>query len=255
MITVMSKSKKRSRQEFDNDDQIKAFKRFNVICEQLKKKSKIDEDHEDENSNGSEGVPNLLSLFGNAPKRVYCHDNQIYFTSPVNNQSVNELGQMLNKINDHYDMIAHLSGKIGEFKPKPIILNICSGGGSLIQGFRAMDQIINSKYDVHTVVDGCAASAATMMAIVGKKRYMTKNSYMLIHQLSGSAEGNFEQLSDSFENDKTFMERIVNIYLEKCDGKMKKKEIKDALKHDLFWSAEECIKRGLVDEIYNPNNK
>jgi hypothetical protein len=34
---------------------------------------------------------------------------------------------------------------------------------------------------------------------------------------------------------------------------VKKNEIKEALKHDLWWGAQECIQKGLVDDIWTPH--
>ena len=41
----------------------------------------------------------------------------------------------------------------------------------------------------------------------------------------------------------------MNIYKEYAD--IPKKQLNDILKHDLWWDIEQCIKCGLVDEIWN----
>jgi ATP-dependent protease ClpP protease subunit len=48
-----------------------------------------------------------------------------------------------------------------------IYLYINSYGGSVFAGFSAVDYIKNSEVPVTTIIDGCAASAATMMSVVG----------------------------------------------------------------------------------------
>ena len=107
--------------------------------------------------------------------------------------------------------------------------------------------IQNLDSDVYTYIDGFAASAATLMSVVGKKRYMTKNSLMLIHQLSGADSGKYEELQDQMNNMSILMSMIVHIYLQ--ETKINKNTLQDLLKKDLWLDAETCLKYGLVDEI------
>ena len=46
--------------------------------------------------------------------------------------------------------------------------------------FYITDLIEKMETPVNTYVDGYAASAASLISVVGKKRYMTQNSLMLI---------------------------------------------------------------------------
>ncbi len=69
------------------------------------------------------------------------------------------------------------------FKPKPIELTINSTGGSVYDAFFAIDAIKNLKIDVHTIASGYCASAATLLSLSGKKRFITKNTNMLIHEI------------------------------------------------------------------------
>jgi len=110
-----------------------------------------------------------------------------------------------------------------------------------------MDEILNSKVNVNTIVDGCAASAATLMSVAGKNRYIKEHSYMLIHQLSSMFWGNYEQLKDDMENSNKFMETLKKIYRERTKIPMKK--LNEILKHDLWLSPKEALEYGLVDEI------
>ena len=110
-----------------------------------------------------------------------------------------------------------------------------------------MDMIIGSRIPVNTIVDGCAASAATLISVVGTRRYITKHSYILIHQLSSIFWGNFEQLKDDMENSHKFMSMIKSIY--KQYTKIPMKKLDEILKHDLWFTAEEALSYGLVDEI------
>jgi ATP-dependent protease ClpP protease subunit len=128
-----------------------------------------------------------------------------------------------------------------------IKLRIKSDGGDIFAALSTIDVIRNLKCDVHTYVDGCAASAATLISICGKKRYIGKNAFMLIHQLSTASAGKFKELEDSFENCKVLMKLIKDIY--KQYTKINLKSLNEVLNHDLWFDSSTCLSYGLVDHV------
>ena len=179
--------------------------------------------------------------------KVECIGDTIYFCAPVNKTSVLELSKIIKKKNDDLERIKRRDELIDEIVPKPLFLRITSYGGGLISARSAIDAIMSSKIPIHTIVDGCAASAATLMSIVGKKRYITKSSLMLVHQLSSIHAGKMHELEDDMKNSMLFMQHIRNLY--KKYTKIPKKKLNKILKHDLWWDADLCLDYGLVDEI------
>ncbi len=169
--------------------------------------------------------------------------NRIYFYSGVTRPKILQLNKNIFSLN--VNMISKTTPL--EYEPPPIILHINSYGGSVFAGLAAVDYIKNSKIPVHTVIDGCAASAATLMSCVGAHRMMHRNSCMLVHQLSGVMWGKFQEMQDDMQNSEMLMEKIKNIYKEHT--KIPKKEMDNILKHDLWWEAEKCLQYGLIDEI------
>ena len=170
-------------------------------------------------------------------------DNNIYFYSEVSRPKVLSLNKSLTRVSNS---IKNRSNVL-EAEDIPIKLHICSYGGSVFSGFAAVDYIAGCKVPVHSYIDGCAASAATLMSVVAEKRYIHKNSFMLIHQLSSGMWGNYEALKDSMENCDILMETIRYIYVKHT--KIPKKQLNDILKRDLWLDAETCLKYGLIDEI------
>ena len=169
--------------------------------------------------------------------------NRVYFYSGVTRPKILQLNKNIFSLN------VNMLSKTGplEYEPPPIMLHINSYGGSVFAGLAAVDYIKNSKIPVHTIIDGCAASAATLMSCVGAHRMMHRNSCMLVHQLSGVMWGKFQEMQDDMQNSEMLMEKIKNIYKEHT--KIPKKEMDNILKHDLWWEAEKCLQYGLVDEI------
>lgn len=169
--------------------------------------------------------------------------NRLYFYCDVNKQNVLTLNVSLRQITNN--LMVH-SIELSQ-EPADIFLHINSNGGSIFDGFIASDYIRKNKIPVNTIIDGAAASAATFMSIVGKQRLIHENSFMLIHQLSSAAWGNFSDLQDEIFNCNTLMTSIKNLY--KQYTKIPSKKIDDILKHDVWFTAKDCVKFGLVDDI------
>ena len=134
-----------------------------------------------------------------------------------------------------------------KIEPKPITLYITTNGGYIHQVFSAIDTIRGMKIPVNTVCKGFVASAGTLLSLAGKKRFITENSYMLIHELKTGNYGKFTYLSESHENSKQLMEHIKSYYLART--KMTSEELDEQLKKDIYWNAQICLEKGLVDEI------
>ena len=114
--------------------------------------------------------------------------------------------------------------------------------------FYVIDLINNLKTPVYTYVDGYVASAGSLISVVGKKRFMTKNSFIMIHQLSSSlGQGKFNDFDDNMDNLNKFMETLRNVYLEKT--KIHIDDLNNILEHDLWMNSKESLDYGLVDYI------
>ncbi len=175
---------------------------------------------------------------------VRVSENTIFFYADVTEQTVLDLNQALYEVDSKLKNTFNFLGP--DFTPH-IKLRINSYGGSLFAGLAVVDTIRNLRSEVHTYVDGAAASAATIMSVVGKKRFIGKNSMMLIHQLSTANYGKYSELEDDMENNRRLMKTIKDIY--KQYTKVPMKQIDDILKHDLWFDSSKCLELGLVDQI------
>ena len=176
-------------------------------------------------------------------KHISVQDNKIYFYSGVNRNACCELNK---KISELESKAITLSQNLDTQEP-PIKLFINSGGGNIVSGIASMDTILRSKVPVHTYVDGFSASAATFLTVAGTHRFMSRNSYMLVHQLSTQFWGTYSNFEDEKQNLDLMMKNIKNIYKEYTKIPMKK--LNEILKHDLFWDANTCLEYGMIDEI------
>ena len=176
-------------------------------------------------------------------KHIAVHENKIYYYANVNRESVAELNKKIGELESKSLTLGHNL----DIEPPTLKLLINSGGGSITAGISSMDTILRCKVPVETYVDGFSASAATFISVVGGRRFMSRNSYMLIHQLSSSLWGKYSEIEDEKKNLDLMMETIKNVYKEYTKVPMKK--LDEILKHDLLWDANTCLKYGLVDEI------
>jgi ATP-dependent Clp protease protease subunit len=170
-------------------------------------------------------------------------NNNIYYYAGVTHKSILELTEQIQIVSKKMRVVSIEN----DIPVPPIKLHIGSYGGSVFAGFAGMDMIKNNSVPITTIVDGAAASAATLLSVVGNKRCISKNSYMLIHQLSSFVFGKFEEIKDTMENLEKLMNTIRKTYLD--HARIPKDELDELLKHDLWLTADQCLKYGLVDEI------
>jgi len=183
-------------------------------------------------------------LYINKPSFIESVSNRIYFYSDIDPSSVLQLNRQLADMQNR--LIEEQVCRQSE-KPEKIFLNINSGGGHIMDGFSASDEIRGMKVPVWSVVDGCCASAATLISVVCARRLMKKRSFMMIHQLSSTFWGTFENFKDETLGLEKMMAAIQSVYREHT--KIPDDVMGALLKRDLWLTADECLSYGLIDEI------
>lgn len=167
----------------------------------------------------------------------------LHFYGPVSEDSCFQLTFALEELNKR---AKHQRVIYPGLNPS-ISLHIQSGGGALMPTFYVCDIIKKIETPVDVYVDGFAASAASLITVCGNNRYMTKNSAMLIHQLTGATSGKFNELKDEMTNLNFFMNKVKNIYLE--NTKLNSSVLDNLLASDVWLDAETCLAYGLIDKI------
>ena len=154
-------------------------------------------------------------------------------------------------IDDHVAnlVIAQLLFLQMEDAKKDINIYINSPGGSVTSGLAIYDTMQFVTCDVNTYCMGIAASMGAVLLAAGTKgkRYALPNSDIMIHQVSGGAQG---QASD-VERQVEFMFKLkkrLNGILSRHTGKPVEQVEKDA-DRDYYMTAEEAKAYGLVDEV------
>lgn len=210
----------------------------------LKNEKESDNEEEENEQDKGIGIGVLKNLMN---RKIDCIGNHIWFNDDVTNNSISQLLKIISARNFIFEQ-KRREMFYCTLTPEPLYLHINSCGGDLQEGMAAVDAIQNSKIPIYTIIEGEAASAATFLSVAGKKRFITENSVLLIHQLSSGAWGTMEELEDEHKNNKFFMEKIYSLYSKYT--KISEKKLKKILKHDLWWNADKAIKYGFVDAIY-----
>lgn len=178
------------------------------------------------------------------PIDVMPQGNKIYFYSEVTRESILNLNRQIDELSKQMQIV-QLTYNLPE--PPRIEIHICSDGGDIFAGLAAVDKIVSNSVPVDTYCEGIVASAATLLSAVGHKRYITKSSCMLIHQVSSGLWGNYMQFKDEIKNLELLMNIIKGVYLKRTT--FDDKELEELLNHDLCLNAERCLENGLVDKI------
>lgn len=209
-----------------------------------KKKNKVRMSENEEESKPSLGplIINTEQIQSNASIRAL--ENKIFFYDDISNETVLELNRILMEVDIKLQNTKNILGDC--FDPT-IHLHMKTDGGCIFSAITTMDMIPTLKSKVYTYVDGCVASAGTFISSAGHKRLISKNSYILIHQLSGDMYGKFSEMEDQMYNYVNLMKMIKNVY--KKNTKIPMKKLDELLSRDLWLSAEECLQYGIVDEI------
>ena len=172
--------------------------------------------------------------------KIIKRDNNFYLNGALNEESCLYLSQAIinyNNLKDNDNESDHIN------------LYIQSPGGSLLPTLGLVDEILNLDVPVYTYIKGYAASAATLISVIGKRRYMYKHSLMMIHsiKLGNTYPQNYLEVKDLNKNVDQFMAIIENIYLD--NSNISKRDLYNMFQHDCWINAETALKYNLIDYI------
>lgn len=182
---------------------------------------------------------------GEEKSTVEVQDNHIYFYSEVTPERVLELIMALREVDTSLRQQQIIYGP--HQPPLPIWLHIHSRGGDAFAAFSAADQIAQIVSPVYSVVEGYCASAATLISLSCRRRYIQPNAFFLIHQPSHVMWGKYQDFKDHIKMADMLMERIVSFYAGR--SKMSKKKVRKLLGRESWFDAGRCLELGLADEI------
>lgn len=142
-------------------------------------------------------------------------------------------------------MLAELTG--------PVDLHINSGGGSIFEGAAIYNAFVNydkNKGEVHSFIDGVAASAASFIALAGRTVTQEATASMMVHDGQGGAVGTADMLRDTADLLDMLSNTIAAIYARKAGGTAA--EWREVMQDgDTWYTAQAAKDAKLIDAIGN----
>ena len=189
-------------------------------------------------------IPYVIDQSNNGGERSYdiysrlLEDRIIFLTGEIDDAVANTI-------------VAELLYLEAKAPDKEIYFYINSPGGSITAGMAIYDTMNYIKCDVVTICIGLAASMGAFLLSSGTKgkRYALPNSEIMIHQPLGGAQGQATDIKIRAELILKWRERLNKI-LSSNTGKEIKTIEKDT-ERDNFMTADEALKYGLIDKIFD----
>lgn len=137
----------------------------------------------------------------------------------------------------------------------PIIFYINSDGGRVDALTKMIDVIEYRSNPFISVVSGSAKSCGAILASWADQRFITRNSRIMIHEVSAGTIGDTHDMSNTAAEVQRLNEFYIGKLAENC-GLGGFKELRKIIKshdgRDLWLSAEDSVKFGIVDAIGMP---
>jgi len=137
--------------------------------------------------------------------------------------------------------------ELNKVTAKNITLRIHSPGGNIFEGHAIFNALQRHPATVTTIVDGLAASMATVVALAGSRVKIAANGIWMIHDTAGVTAGTAKDMRDTAGILEKLSAQILDVYAAKT-GKPRE-EIAALMAAETWMNAEEAKAFGFVDEI------
>lgn len=135
-------------------------------------------------------------------------------------------------------------------KDRELLIRIHSDGGDFFDAIPMYNILARHPASVTVIIDGLAASAASVIAMAGNKVIMPENSWLMIHNMWTFTVG----MADDFREIADLMDRwrnsLVSAYVNKT--KQSAEKIIELLDAVTWLDAKQALDLGFADEISEP---
>lgn len=129
-----------------------------------------------------------------------------------------------------------------------INIYINSYGGSVYEGTAIYNQLKRHPAHKTVYVDGFACSVAAVIAMVGDKVIMPRNTLMMIHDAWDICVGNAREMRKKADDLDIIMEANRQAFLQKAGDKLSEENLIGMMAAETWLTAKQCIEYGLADE-------
>ena len=144
---------------------------------------------------------------------------------------------------------------LDENNTNDITMYVDSPGGSVKSGLSMIDVMNYVHSDIITINTGMAASMGSVLLGAGTKgkRFSLKHSKVMLHQVSSGAQGNIQDLRITLAESEKYNDILFGLLGDFC-GKSAETVKKDASR-DLWLTADEAVKYGIIEEVIEKMEK
>jgi ATP-dependent protease ClpP protease subunit len=128
-----------------------------------------------------------------------------------------------------------------------IELHLNSPGGDAFDGVAIMNVLRDHPANVTVMVDGLAASAASIIAMAGDNVIMGRGSQMMIHDAASYGFGNAAELRKAAQILDSISDSMAAVYAERAGGVAA--DWREVMAEETWYTAEEAVEAGLATEV------
>jgi len=140
---------------------------------------------------------------------------------------------------------------LNEVEAKTLNVHLNSPGGSVFEGFAIYAALINfaeeNKATVNMIIDGWAASIASVIMCAGDHIKIGEHASAMIHEPWGWAIGSADEMREEAEVLDMLEETIIDIYVARTKGD--RKQIQDWVKAETWFKGQAAVDAGFADEV------
>lgn len=140
---------------------------------------------------------------------------------------------------------------LNEVEAKTLNVHLNSPGGSVFEGFAIYAALIafaeDNKATVNMIVDGWAASIASVIMCAGDHIKIGEHASAMIHEPWGWAIGSADEMREEAEVLDMLEETIIDIYVARTKGD--RKQIQDWVKAETWFKGQAAVDAGFADEV------
>lgn len=152
-----------------------------------------------------------------------------------------------------YDEIGGFGVSVGDFLAEvrkvegPVNLHLNSPGGDVFDGMAVYAALKRREEPTTVIVDGLAASIASVIALGADKVVMAPKAKMMIHDGWTAAAGNAQDFKKLVALLDDTSDNIASVYADKAGGTVE--FWRERMRDETWYSADEALQAGLIDEI------
>lgn len=135
----------------------------------------------------------------------------------------------------------------------PLHIWLCSNGGDIADAMALYAAIKNHAEEVTITVLGCVESCASVVLQAADVRRIDRNAYIMLHRgstsLTDTSPDESATTAKFLQTYYDYVDKLVYQRMKSSGAKLSAKRYREEISRAKFYSADEALKGGLVDEV------